>query len=120
MIEILFFVDSENAQRFQGFIVSGHAEYDEPGRDIVCAAVSALTQSVVLGLEEVIDYPVEVELDRDGLLDVRLIGHDSECAEKDNKAQVLLQTIYESLLQVESEYPEGICVKLDDIIGGGE
>ena len=30
-------------QRIVGFVVKGHAEYDEYGKDIVCAGVSAIT-----------------------------------------------------------------------------
>ena len=29
-------------ERITGFSVSGHSDYDEPGKDIVCAAVSAV------------------------------------------------------------------------------
>ncbi len=32
-------------------IVSGHAGYAPPGNDIICAAVSALTQSLASSLE---------------------------------------------------------------------
>ncbi len=35
-----------------GFTVEGHAGQAPRGRDIVCAAVSALTQSAALGLEQ--------------------------------------------------------------------
>ena len=32
--------------------VSGHAEYAEPGKDIVCAAISTLSQVFVASVEE--------------------------------------------------------------------
>ena len=35
-----------------GFIIAGHAGYAEPGKDIVCAAVSALTQAFIASVEE--------------------------------------------------------------------
>ena len=35
-----------------GYKVSGHAGYSEEGSDIVCSAVSALTQAPLLGLEK--------------------------------------------------------------------
>lgn len=34
-----------------GITVTGHAGYDEPGKDIVCAAVSVLVQNLVKSLE---------------------------------------------------------------------
>ena len=39
-------------RRKDGFIITGHAGYAEPGKDIVCAAVSALTQAFIASIEE--------------------------------------------------------------------
>lgn len=38
-----------------GITVDGHAGYAETGRDIICAAVSALTQGLVYSLEALTD-----------------------------------------------------------------
>ena len=35
--------------------ISGHAGYAAPGKDIVCAAISALGQTLLLSLEELTD-----------------------------------------------------------------
>ena len=40
--------------RTVGFISNGHANHGEAGEDIVCSAISALTQTCCLGLVEVI------------------------------------------------------------------
>lgn len=40
-------------KQIQSCIVSGHAEYDNPGYDIVCAAVSVLTCTAILGLQQI-------------------------------------------------------------------
>ena len=37
-----------------GFTASGHSGFAERGHDIVCAAVSALTQTCELGLSDVL------------------------------------------------------------------
>lgn len=37
-----------------GFTITGHAGYDVMGKDIVCAAVSALSQTCVISLESTI------------------------------------------------------------------
>lgn len=42
MIRIALRQDEKSAQ----FIISGHAEYDEKGKDIVCAGVSTLTNTL--------------------------------------------------------------------------
>lgn len=49
MLEIVFYRDG--ADRFAGFAARGHANFDEYGQDIVCAAVSAVLQAARLGLE---------------------------------------------------------------------
>lgn len=41
--------------------VSGHALCGSPGHDVVCAAVSALSQALVYGLAEVAGVAVTVE-----------------------------------------------------------
>ena len=42
-----------------GFEVSGHSGYSERGKDIVCAAVSAIVQTAVIGLTEVLGIKVD-------------------------------------------------------------
>lgn len=55
---VLFFVQRRRGalivinRRKDGFIITGHAGYAEPGKDIVCAAVSALTQAFIASVEE--------------------------------------------------------------------
>lgn len=43
--------------------ILGHANYDEPGKDIVCGAVSTLTQTFIASTEElttdIIKYDIE-------------------------------------------------------------
>ena len=38
-------------KQFKRFTVSGHAEYDDPGKDIVCSAVSILVINTVNSLD---------------------------------------------------------------------
>lgn len=50
-----------------GFESQGHTGYDDYGQDIVCAAISALTQTAVIGLTEVVQVEPTVEIE-DGYL----------------------------------------------------
>jgi uncharacterized protein YsxB (DUF464 family) len=43
-------VEREGKDLIAGFSVSGHAGFAEAGQDIVCAAVSAIAQTAVMGL----------------------------------------------------------------------
>ncbi|MDQ0204409.1 ribosomal-processing cysteine protease Prp [Pectinatus haikarae] len=42
-----------------GLLITGHAEFASHGRDIVCAAVSALAQSVILSLLEHVQAKID-------------------------------------------------------------
>jgi len=51
MISISIYRNSK--KDIEQFVVEGHAYAADPGQDIVCAAVSVLTQTTVLGLHEI-------------------------------------------------------------------
>lgn len=48
MLEVTFFRDERDC--VSGFSARGHADYERHGKDIVCAAVSAVLQAAHLGL----------------------------------------------------------------------
>ncbi|MGA8576106.1 MAG: ribosomal-processing cysteine protease Prp [Candidatus Cybelea sp.] len=48
MLEVTFYRDERD--RVSGFSARGHADYERHGKDIVCAAVSAVLQAAQLGL----------------------------------------------------------------------
>ena len=45
-----------------GISVKGHAHYAEPGKDIVCAAVSILVQNLIQSIEELTPDKIEYEI----------------------------------------------------------
>lgn len=45
-----------------GIQVDGHAGYGEKGKDIVCAAVSVLAQSLISSLESLTADPIDYEI----------------------------------------------------------
>ncbi|MBN2260336.1 MAG: ribosomal-processing cysteine protease Prp [Clostridiales bacterium] len=60
MIQVKFF---KKNGKFYYFESKGHADFDEHGKDIVCAAISVLAQTLVNGILEIstIDPIVEVD-----------------------------------------------------------
>ena len=83
---------------YAGFDISGHAEYSESGSDIVCAAVSALAQSALLGL---LDYDAQhVQYDvGEGSLSVHVM--------KDGVApQAILRAMELGLTEISKQYSE--------------
>lgn len=93
MIKIAVFKD--------GFTAVGHADYAEHGKDIVCSAVSAITQTALQGL---ITYCEAVHDMYEGNLSVHI-------ARESTASFVILSTMVMGLKQIESEYPDYIKVK---------
>lgn len=87
------------------FIVTGHAYAAEPGQDIVCAAVSVLTQTTVLGLHEVAQVAIEHEI-KSGYLKCRLPMNLTEKELYDIK--LLMDTMLLGLKNIQESYPQYI------------
>lgn len=84
-----------------GYKVSGHAGYGEEGTDIICSAVSALTQAPVIGLEKHLQLKPSCSVNReDGVLEVAL-----GCA-PDELTQAVLMTMYYGLGSIARQCPE--------------
>ena len=67
MIHVTIF--SNEDKECVGFQTEGHAEYADPGEDILCAAVSALTQNTVNSIEAFTEDKFVCDVD-DGYLHV--------------------------------------------------
>ncbi len=89
MTTIKFYKDKEN---FTGFECIGHTEYAERGIDILCSAISSLTQSACLGVMKVLNLKCDYKKE-DGFLKLIVL-------ENIEKAQVLLKTLKLSLEDV--------------------
>ncbi|MCI9031509.1 MAG: ribosomal-processing cysteine protease Prp [Clostridia bacterium] len=82
-------------ERESGHIVcvecDGHTDYGEEGEDIVCAALSSVVQTAVLGLMSVVGINVELKRDFDrGYLYMRVPVLDEA---KRHDADVILDTM---------------------------
>ena len=91
-----------------GFRAHGHAGNAAAGENIVCAAVSALLQSLVLGLTQVLDIE-KLALTSDeeqALLQVRL--PQTLTNEQRSGAQVLMKTVRLALEDIAAQYPDEI------------
>lgn len=69
---------------------SGHTGMAQNGQDILCAAISAISQSAVLGLKQVVKCPVEFEKnDQRGYLCCTILTKDLKLLEQ---SQIVLRT----------------------------
>ncbi len=84
-----------------GFTAKGHSGFSEYGTDIVCAAVSALTQSCAKGILNVVGAKADYSFDPDGSFEILL--DDSQPFDKISKSRVLLDTLYETLTELSQD-----------------
>ena len=91
------------------FSLDGHAGYDVEGKDIVCAAVSAVTNMTLIGLNEKLRLKLKVENSDGGY--IKVILPDNIPAEEMIIAQFLLESMVTEYLDIESNYRKYILVK---------
>lgn len=85
----------------EGFDVSGHANTAPHGQDIVCAAVAALTQTAVLGLECHLQRSFKLDI-TSGRLSLMLEGL------PDQLTGAILETMLLGLFEIEKIHPQVI------------
>lgn len=95
MIEAVFYLHKKDVI---GYEISGHAHFATKGSDIVCAAVSVLSQAVTNGLTNAV-------LNDDNGISASLI-------EPNEKNKVLCGMLMYSLNEISNQYPENLKVKL--------
>ena len=63
-------------EHFEGFKVEGHALFDDPGKDVVCAAVSILTINTINAIEEFVkDQKMQAVSDeKKGYIELKLLN----------------------------------------------
>lgn len=79
------------------FYANDHANYDKKGNDIVCASVSVLLQTTVLGLTDYLNLPVDIQ-SKNGHFDCILKLSTPE-------AQAIIETMILGLKKIEKTYP---------------
>lgn len=96
----------------RGFEAAGHAGAKRiRGYDLVCCAVSALTQTGVNALEAVAGVTPRVTVE-DGFL--RCILPDGLDGQAQERAQIVLQTVITGLRDIEQVYPNLVRIKQEE------
>ncbi|MEX2461506.1 MAG: ribosomal-processing cysteine protease Prp [Paenibacillaceae bacterium] len=92
----------------RSFKVKGHAMFADPGQDIVCAGVSAVTVGTVNAIETLLGFELQAQM-KDGFLQAEAPeGLDSL---KQDKLQLLLESMVIMLQSIENTYGDYIQVK---------
>jgi uncharacterized protein YsxB (DUF464 family) len=96
-----------------GYRALGHSGYAASGEDIVCAGISALTQSTLNGLQNVLKAPVVSNIDaRTASIEAILTPEATE--DQIERAQLLLETLLQGLQAIERSYPRNIRIFFEE------
>lgn len=105
MIRIL--VERDAAGRVERVLVTGHANFAEAGKDLVCAAVSGISIGMANAIESMFGVQVHADDDGDGKVDCRL-PHEMCDPETREKIHLLLEAMVVSLRNMADEFPRYI------------
>jgi hypothetical protein len=86
--------------------ILGHAGFAEKGNDIVCAGLSTVIQSLVIGLTEILER-TDVKIQRNpegGYMSVKIGGPEEKCV------TVLMETAAKSLRAMAESYPSHVLI----------
>ncbi len=104
MIKIIIKTDED---KIIGYNVFGHANFAPKGKDIVCSAVSSITQTALLGLKELLKKDIEFEQDN-GLSRVQINNPDKD-------SNLVLETMLLGLKEIEKIYPKNVLLKYNKL-----
>ncbi|MGH4051026.1 MAG: ribosomal-processing cysteine protease Prp [Clostridium sp.] len=95
------------------FKIKGHALPKEKQLDIdlICCAISTISQTTVIGIEEVLKIKVKYVID-DGFLNLNL---EDQILEDIERCQVLLETMILGLKSLEITYGKYIKVEIEEV-----
>ena len=91
-----------------GFTITGHSDWDEQGKDIVCAAVSSAAIMAANTVTEIQHIKADIT-DRDGFLQFDLSGSEARSAE------AVLEGLRLHLTALSEECPQFINVKISEV-----
>ncbi|RKD32489.1 ribosomal-processing cysteine protease Prp [Thermohalobacter berrensis] len=97
------------------YIIKGHTGFERSGRDILCSAVSTLSQTALIALNEVCDIP-EKDIDfkvEDGYLEVNIPRNLD--IEKRMKTDIVLDTMLVGIKALIKEYPEYLTLEFREV-----
>ena len=95
---------TKEGNNYKNIVITGHANYDEYGKDIVCAAVSATVLTTLNGVIALDDSILEVINKQDKMIiDINKV---------DKTSQILINNMINCLNELVIEYPKNIKIDL--------
>lgn len=94
------------------FKITGHANYNDYGRDIVCSSISVLAQTTVIALHDLLGIKIDYQIE-DGYLYCRLPNDIS--IEIRERAKILLDAMLLGIENLQVTYKEYINVVIKEV-----
>lgn len=86
--------------RLDGITIEGHAGYAEPGKDIVCAGATALTENLIGSIESLTEDKIQYEISA-GKVDI----HYKDLSEA---GKLLVDSFFLGACSIEQDFPEHV------------
>lgn len=87
----------------RGFVIDGHADFGEHGKDIVCSAVSSLSLSVLLTINK---FHKTTYIKKSGFLAVSYEYH--------RDIEYFMEVLLTGMKQLSYQYPDHITISLEE------
>lgn len=104
---IVVSVNRSKEGQIREFIINGHAEYDKPGKDIVCAGVSAVSGTAIIGMERLLGIKLNLDVSK-GHLKCSLPGDIPE--QQSESVNLILETMVLGLKDIRKKYKKFVKV----------
>ena len=108
MITVKMFLQDK---KITGFEISGHANNAPKGYDIICAGVSAISQTAILGFLRYLERDIDFEQappEKGGFLSMSLNS------KPDDLSESILQTMLLGLKELERIYPKNVKIVYEE------
>ena len=89
--------------RKDGIEISGHAGYAEAGKDIVCAGVTALVQTLIKSIEGLTQDKIQYVVSP-GKADIH-------CGDLSEEGKLLVDSFFIGICMIADEYPEHVRIE---------
>lgn len=95
---------------YKGFEVTGHSGYEDKGKDIVCAGISALVINFANSIEEFTDDKFEIKLNEDGPLFYFKFED-----EPSSESKLLIDSLVIGLKNIQNDYEKFISLEIEEV-----
>lgn len=103
---------TECEKKVVGFQITGHANRGEYGEDVVCAAVSAVVQTAILGITDVLKLEAGVSISEGDT--TCILAKDTTDAELE-QAQIVFFTMLKGLESIALSSPRTLKIRMKEV-----